>query len=95
VARRRGMVELATTKDIGALPESVRESGLAQAAITLARTVDTLNSAGEFGSERDLATVARELRLYMVELAKSEGSGAKGGKVDDLNARRQARRAAG
>jgi hypothetical protein len=92
MARRRGMVELAVARDIEALPERVRGSGLALTAVTLARVVDMLNSTGQPGYSRDLAAISKELRATLTELAKSGAPGAKGGKVDDLQRRRAARR---
>lgn len=62
--RRRGRVELATAasiKEIGELPRGL--GGLAEAALTLARSLDG-------GAGLATAAVARELRATLLELAK-------------------------
>lgn len=62
--RRRGKVELATARslrEIGELPKGL--AGLAEAALTLARSLDD-------GAGLATAAVARELRATMLELVK-------------------------
>ena len=62
--RRRGKVELATARslrEIGELPRGL--GGLAEAALTLARSLDD-------GAGLATAAVARELRATLMELAK-------------------------
>jgi hypothetical protein len=62
--RRRGRVELATARAIREIPELPPGlSNLAEAALTLARTLDD-------GAGLATAAVARELRATMTELAK-------------------------
>lgn len=83
-----GPVERGIRKDLRRIPLEHRSGGLALAALVLARSIDSE------ADTKELAGLARELRAHLTELAKFEAPGVKGGKVDDLNARRQARRAA-
>jgi hypothetical protein len=84
-----GPEERGVRKDLRRVPAEHRSGGLAATALKLAKAIDA-------GPEpRDLAALSRELRALLIELAKFEAPGAKGGAVDDLNARRQKRRAAG
>jgi hypothetical protein len=105
VARRRGIVELAVSRELKALPLEAQRLGLASLATELARMVDQepipavcARCAEEFEIEadgldpRDLAALSKELRATLADLASFKETKAKGGKVDDLNARRQARR---
>lgn len=83
-----GGVERGTRKVLRRVPDEHRSGGLAATALVLAKSID----AGP--DPRDLAALSRELRATLTELAKFEAPGQKGGKVDDLNARRQRRRGA-
>jgi hypothetical protein len=84
-----GSEERGVRRDLRRVPVEHRSGGLAVAALTLAKAIDAKPE------PRDLAALSRELRATLMELAKFEVPGAKGGAVDDLNARRQKRRAAG
>jgi hypothetical protein len=83
-----GPEERGVRKDLRRVPVEHRSGGLATTALTLARAIDAGPEA------RDLAALSRELRATLTDLAKFESPGQKGGKVDDLNARRQKRRGA-
>lgn len=81
----KGKVERALDKDLGRLPENLREGALAAAARLLAKRLDAGLSA------RDATTAARELRVTLAKLGeaapiqKSEDVG------DELQQRRQER----
>jgi hypothetical protein len=83
-----GPVEQGIRQDLLRIPLLHQEGGLAQLAVVLAEAID-------FGPEdKDLAALSGRLQAVLTELAKFKAPGAKGGKVDDLNARRQKRRGA-
>jgi hypothetical protein len=83
-----GLVEAAVLRDLAHLPLALRETTAAATAIALARELDR-------GRLMSTAPVAKELRETMRELAASAIEfEPKGDAVDDLNARRAARRAA-
>jgi hypothetical protein len=83
-----GIVEAAVLRDLAALPAVLRESTSAATAIALARELDR-------GRLMSTAPVAKELRETMRELAAVAAQvEVKGDAVDDLNARRAARRRA-
>lgn len=95
-----GRVEVATRADLRRLGVSVQRSGLAAGAVQLARLLDAAKSASE------AATGLRELRMTLGELASlsaatrpltAEAAPAEveGDGVDDIAARRAARRSAG
>jgi hypothetical protein len=82
VEERRSVVDAVKT-DLADLPERLQRGALAAAALELARTIDQgLNQAGS----------TKELRAVMAELRTQGPVQAKGDAVDDLNARRAARR---
>lgn len=84
---RYGSVERATRAD-------VRKLGLAgPAASTLAHTAYALARKLDQDAGMAAAAVARELRATMLELAKNAAPAVKDG-LDDLQARREARRGA-
>lgn len=79
--RRRGRVELATARsiqEIGELPRGL--GGLAESALTLARTLDD-------GAGLATAAVARELRATLTMLAKGNASGGNADALAELVAR--------
>jgi hypothetical protein len=81
-----GLVEQAVTRDLARLPAALRETTSAATAIALARELDR-------GRLMSTAPVAKELRETMRELAAAAVEiEVKGDAVDDLNARRAARR---
>jgi hypothetical protein len=91
--RKRGPIEAATLRSIDPV---LRKGGLAMTALDLARTLDERTA-----SASAQAAVARELRGHLAELERldrrvvPEGAATdkpKGDAVDDLNARREARR---
>jgi hypothetical protein len=93
-ARKRGPIEAATLKSIDPV---LRKGGLAMTALDLARTLDERTA-----SASAQAAVARELRGHLAELERLDrrvvptqpatADKPKGDAVDDLNARREARR---
>jgi hypothetical protein len=84
-----GPVERGTRREIRKVPVEHRTGGLAALAVILSRFMDSNPD------PKELAALSRELRATLADLAKLEAPGAKGGTVDDLNARRQARRKTG
>lgn len=81
-----GLVEVAVLRDLARLPVALRETTAAATAIALARELDR-------GRLMSTAPVAKELRETMRELiAAAVEFEVKGDAVDDLNARRAARR---
>jgi hypothetical protein len=83
-----GLVEAAVRRDLARLPEQLQGTTATATAIALARELDR-------GRLMSTAPVAKELRETMRELAAASGQfEVKGDAVDDLNARRAARRAA-
>jgi hypothetical protein len=83
-----GGVERGVRKALRRIPAEHRTGGLAMVALELARSIDAGPDA------KELPGLSRELRAALTELARFEAPGAKGGKVDELNARRQKRRGA-
>lgn len=84
-----GKVESAVRRDLRSLDAGVRRSGLAESALALARRMDDPEQ-----SDRDAATVARELRSTMAALRAVRPAVQRKDKVDEVAARRAARRGA-
>jgi hypothetical protein len=89
MAGKAGKIELAVRRDLRALDSQARRSGLAEAALELARRLDVREVA-----DRDAATLARELRATLTELRMVRPATPEKDNVDELNARRAARRGA-
>ena len=82
----QGIVEHAVLRDLARLPVALQETTAAATAITLARELDR-------GRVMSTAPVSKELRETMRDLAAAAVEfEVKGDAVDDLNARRAARR---
>lgn len=81
-------VVAAVNRDLAQLPEELRMSATAIAALRLAESID-------LGTEtyRFQAALVRELRECLTELVAKAPPKVEGDAVDDLNARRAARRA--
>ncbi len=89
MAERQGAIERATRRQLRAAGVSTQANGAAALAVTLARTLD-----GGVGA-RDAAAVARELRAAITDATKgAEGKPARS-TLDELRAKREARRASG
>jgi hypothetical protein len=86
----REKVSAALRRKLKGLPEAARTGPLAVTALAIAARMDAPDT-----SERDLAALARELRLVLVALEEDAASGEQGDKVDELRARREVRRASG
>src|SRR5690606_980459 len=88
MARAPRTVKAATKAEIDQLPEHLRTSGLAVSALELAGRM-------EDAAPRDVANIARELRMQLAELRKlaTVDSGQEVDAVDELAERRRARRA--
>jgi hypothetical protein len=84
--RRKGPVELATARDLKALPAVMRTGALAATALMLARELDGLDM-----TARDTAGHARELRMHMTQLAEMAPGGTKGDATDEVRERRERR----
>lgn len=83
-----GRIEKATRQQLRRAGVSVQDNGLAALAVTLARTLD------EGIGARDAAAVARELRATVTELTKDSAKAPARTGLDELRARREARRGA-
>lgn len=78
----------AVQREVASLPASLRGSALALTALHLGDVLTKTDSA------RDVATIAKELRACLEDLAKAFGNaGDKGDAVDDIKAQREKRRA--
>jgi hypothetical protein len=88
-----GPVEAAVRKDLRRLPAGSRGGALAASALALARLLDEVEP-GVTADKRMAAAAqaARELRSTMGDLLKDAPTARSG--IDDLRARRQARKAA-
>lgn len=86
----REKVAAALRRQLAGLPEAARTGPLAVTALALATRMDAKET-----SERDLAALARELRLALVALEESAARGEQGDAVDELTQRRRARHAPG
>jgi hypothetical protein len=86
--RQYGSVERATRKQLSQAGISVQDSGLAAAAVILARMMDGA------ADPRESAAVGRELRMALAGLGKARPAPARSG-LDELRARREARRQRG
>lgn len=87
--RDPGSVEKATRADLRARGVSVESDALAALAVATARRVD------QEGDGKTAAALARELRAAMVEVARAHPIAVdEGDEVDELRARRAARRGA-
>lgn len=86
--REPGQVEAAVLRDLDAMPERVRESGVAAIALDQARRLDGLDS----GTQPTAASMlAAQLRTTLLELAKLAPPLAEEDGVDELRARRAQR----
>ena len=85
-----GPVREAVERDLQKLPEDLRESGPAISALALADAIDL----GPERTFRVLSTLVGELRETLESLAAKAPPEVEGDAVDDLNARRAARRRA-
>jgi hypothetical protein len=79
---------LAVRRDLAGLHDEARRSGMAASALALAQLLDGTSPL----TARDVATVAAELRQTLAELRKKAKPKAREDKVDQLRARREARR---
>lgn len=84
--RQQGPVERATRKHLSSLGAKATESGLAAAALSLARHVDTPDSTSA------AAAAARQLHAILSDLAKEASKRPAKDKVDELDDRRNNRR---
>jgi len=85
---RAGAVERAVRAELRRLGFSVQSEGLAALAVSLAKQIDT--SRGAVAA----AAAAAQLRLILADLAAAQSAGSQKDTLDELNARRAARRAA-
>lgn len=72
-----GPAELAVLADLEAMPERLRKSAIAAAALLLARQMDTVPMV-----PRDYAGHARELRMCMTQLSEQNPAGEAGDSTD-------------
>ncbi len=80
-----GPVEAGVWRDLQEFPENIRMGGIAMAARTCAREID-------LGvSTRDLATMAREIRMSLVQLRELAPGEVVGDTTDQLRAKRENR----
>ena len=86
--RQKGLIELAVTRDLRAMPDALRLSAIAASALNLAREIDTLEM-----TARDTAGHTRELRMCMTQLADLAPGERKGDSTDMLRERRERRMA--
>lgn len=84
---RRGPVELGVRRDLARLDKPARTSGLAATALRLAVLLD-----GELVTERDAAAVAAQMIRALEALSKLRPAISQEDPVDELRARRAARR---
>lgn len=100
--RRRGAVEAAVARDLRALPAALRRSGLAAAALELARRLDRPGHAPcevcgcegiEATSDRDAAALERELRATLAALPRPAATAKD--RVDEVAEKRAERRRGG
>jgi hypothetical protein len=84
--RRKGPAETAVLRDLRALPDDLRQGGIAAAALQLARALD----AGDM-SPRDLSATAAQLRMSLVTLREIAPGEAKGDHTDEVRERRERR----
>jgi hypothetical protein len=89
MAERRGPVEAAVARDLRQLPPELRRSGLATATLTLAKRLDDPET-----TDRDAAGLLREVRASLLELRKMAPPAPKSSRVDEIKAKREARRGA-
>lgn len=81
-----GRVETAVRKDLGEMPDDLRESGLAAAALDLAIRLDVPGV-----RPAAAAMLSAQLRATLLELAKLAPPRAKEDDLDELRARRASR----
>lgn len=92
----REKVAAALRRKLKDLPEAARRGPLAVTALALATRMDAPDTSDSLAvTARDLAALARELRLVLVALEEAAAGGEQGDKVDELRARREARHAEG
>ena len=89
MARRQGPVERAVRSEFRSLSVSVQRDGSAALAVSLARQIDT--SRGAVAA----AAAAAQLRALLADLRQAAADQPERDVIDDLNARRAAKRAAG
>lgn len=87
--RGAGPVERAVRAEFRSLRVSIQSDGSAALAVSLARQIDTARGAVA------AAAAAGQLRQILIDLRQAAGERPERDVIDDLNARRAARRAAG
>ena len=87
--RRTGPVEKAVRSELRSLKVSVQSDGSAALAVSLARQIDTARGAVA------AAAAAGQLRTLLIDLRQAAAAQPERDVIDDLNARRAAKRAAG
>jgi hypothetical protein len=87
--RPQGSVEKAVRSELRALSVSVQQDGSAALAVSLARQIDTARGAVA------AAAAAGQLRALLIDLRKLAAEQPERDVIDDLNARRTRRAAAG
>ena len=87
--RRLGPVEKAVRAELRSLKASVQADGSAALAVSLARQIDTARGAVA------AAAAAGQLRMLLADLRQVAAAQPERDVIDDLNARRAAKRAAG
>lgn len=85
MSRQQGPVERATREELKRLGVRAGDTGLAAAALSLARQVDAPDSTSA------AAAVARELRATLADLAKQASNAPQKDMVDELQSRRTSR----
>jgi hypothetical protein len=86
-ARKPGLAEAAARRDLKALPPAYRNSAVAATYLLMARRLDAGLSA------REVAMLAREMRLALLALYDLAPPRHEGDPADELRARREARMA--
>ena len=89
MASRQGPVERAVRAELRSLKVSVQADGSAALAVSLARQIDTARGAVA------AAAAAGQLRMLLADLRQVAAQQPERDVIDDLNARRAAKRAAG
>ncbi len=98
--RRAGSAELAVRRDLRRYTPAARRTALATAALTIARSIDAPapcasceHACGHPAADpRELATLSRELRACLTDLAKAFPPAADRDGIDELADRRAGRR---
>lgn len=87
--RRYGRVESATRRQLAQARISIQDSGLAAAAVALARLMDGTDD------PRESAAVGHQLRMALADLARERPAAQGRSGLDELRSRREARRQRG